>query len=1006
MSEPRLGLRLSGDDETADDTDHPMVYLDPNDPANPVLTQEYKDRCRASEAPKGASALKRLAQDLKDSRSPLKQRLASSIANIIAFKHALYTSKSKPIAKDLLDAQFKYLNEVCSYGKITGDIYYTDANGDIQTYKLLELQKDYKRLYDTLTAIQKTLLQVSLTEQYEKPDTEHAEYANAPEAQKAILENHRVIAEYLDRKGTELKAKIEQLGLDSTFWNAQPWLNFLGAGSDYVAAAEAKREAIGEKRQAKARQAKKGAPLNSAIRNLVPDEIKGVNRNAFVCDLINASDWSKFYTCDRYEGTYKQKDAAEDEYPNPKDIDFFNATYGKIPILSGKVKSMNELYANFAKSFQKGGGDEDELLSLVDVGLARLNPEALSNWLHYVNLLEQILDTYGAKLQNAKELGEELVARTREPRWKHLFNASNQCEDFSNRFVGFETNPSFNELKETQAAFFTSLEEFNSLQEIIQQINILKTDLGIKYRVLLIKRDDANRIISTDAISARDWNEDKLKQGTHFVDLMGRDLTKIINRIDNVLVAKIEEADSKLKGFSRDNVKEMMADMVRNFARSWSQFVTGYINFYITGPAGSGKTTIAKAIGPILASMGILVFGKFNIESRATLVGEYVGQTATKTRSKLIKALENVMFIDEAYAVAKGGGGSSRFDSFGREALDEIVGFLDKHQGEMSLIVAGYKCDMEQYFMKVNEGLTRRFPAKYQIDLQRLCPIDFWATFSGEILEKVKFDKPDATVETILDSGAIDVINAIFYSGTEIPGKDRTNGQFTFRHLLQNENSDAVELAQEMSNLYFRKNMRQVTADDAIPVLLKWLKTRDGSAEKSATFYDIPRSEENCEPVNYYKNVTMNDAQIKRDENWLASLYGVSFTLPPPYTTIEETAQAVEASSNIAAPTQPGAAAALEEELSKIGQTFGATPRPSVAETQFGEQERAAPAAGTTQGQLIANMDMSAATELAKQVSLGEITLDDDQKRALKEKLWPKFAGKKKAQVPKYFSGL
>lgn len=89
---------------------------------------------------------------------------------------------------------------------------------------------------------------------------------------------------------------------------------------------------------------------------------------------------------------------------------------------------------------------------------------------------------------------------------------------------------------------------------------------------------------------------------------------------------------------------------------------------------------------------------------RAGLVAGYVGQTAIKTSEKIRQALGGVLFIDEAYALARGGQ-----NDFGREAIDTIVKAMEDHRENLIIILAGYSADMEN-FLNTNEGLRSRFP--------------------------------------------------------------------------------------------------------------------------------------------------------------------------------------------------------------------------------------------------------------------------------------------------------
>ena len=89
---------------------------------------------------------------------------------------------------------------------------------------------------------------------------------------------------------------------------------------------------------------------------------------------------------------------------------------------------------------------------------------------------------------------------------------------------------------------------------------------------------------------------------------------------------------------------------------------------------------------------------------RADLVGEYIGHTAQKTREQIRKALGGILFIDEAYSLARGGE-----KDFGKEAIDTLVKAMEDHKQEFILILAGYTEEMN-FFLQSNPGLRSRFP--------------------------------------------------------------------------------------------------------------------------------------------------------------------------------------------------------------------------------------------------------------------------------------------------------
>ncbi len=123
------------------------------------------------------------------------------------------------------------------------------------------------------------------------------------------------------------------------------------------------------------------------------------------------------------------------------------------------------------------------------------------------------------------------------------------------------------------------------------------------------------------------------------------------------------------------------------------------------GNPGTGKTTVASMMGRLYKEMGLLTQGHVHLVDRVDLIGEYIGQTAPKVKEAIEKARGGVLFIDEAYSLARANDDTK---DFGREAIEILMKEMSNGSGDLAVVVAGYPKEMEE-FLNSNPGLRSRF---------------------------------------------------------------------------------------------------------------------------------------------------------------------------------------------------------------------------------------------------------------------------------------------------------
>lgn len=158
-----------------------------------------------------------------------------------------------------------------------------------------------------------------------------------------------------------------------------------------------------------------------------------------------------------------------------------------------------------------------------------------------------------------------------------------------------------------------------------------------------------------------------------------------------------------------DSVKQQVTDLVARVEVNTRRRAKGLPELRPTrhlifaGAPGTGKTTVARLYGDLLAAMGLLSEGQLIEATRLDMVAGFQGQTAGKTEGVFERAMGGVLFIDEAYALK-----NDEHDSFGQEAIDTLVSLMEDRREEVVVIVAGYTERMQE-FVETNPGLASRF---------------------------------------------------------------------------------------------------------------------------------------------------------------------------------------------------------------------------------------------------------------------------------------------------------
>ena len=300
------------------------------------------------------------------------------------------------------------------------------------------------------------------------------------------------------------------------------------------------------------------------------------------------------------------------------------------------------------------------------------------------------------------------------------------------------------------------IEDVNESAKLKNIYNILYNTQPNHNADTIIKEHIGNDIIKEQNIA---------KSGTSNSIVSNETLDDILNELNNDIIGLTsvkEEVNSLVNLINVQNQRQKAGLPVQPLS----------YHLVFTGNPGTGKTTIARMISKIYKHLGILKNGTLIETDRAGLIAEYVGQTASKVNKVVDSALNNVLFIDEAYSLVSEGS-----NDYGKEAVATLIKRMEDDRDKLVLIIAGYTNEMKK-FIDTNPGVKSRFNKFIEFD--DYTPYELYQIFELQC-KKLKFN---------LRIEAIEKVKSIFSAAYQQRDKSFGNGRFArnfFEKVQQNQ---------------------------------------------------------------------------------------------------------------------------------------------------------------------------------------------------------------------------